>query len=288
MAAMGRSARFLLSSRWPSAKPEKCISRLNPCWPTFGGVSALCPRFRSNFNGCGWMPRHRDALFASGDQSRVLGRKEINPQLLSRIVREVPFFRAQAACFNAQTALVAAGDRRALIVNAVPNVDGDFGSVPIISMPNIGVMACVAPILLPGEKSARLTVRSTITRWTPTRGPRVVGAVWPPAKSVSVEASQPAVSAPTAANPASPQSGAPQNAGTNSNNVPSATSRASSSSRGGGSSSCPIDLPVMPTQEFGTTLRVPLGKPVIVGSVTFAPKAAPAWARPSKTPSRSI
>jgi hypothetical protein len=27
----------------------------------------------------------------------------------------------------------------------------------------------------------------------------------------------------------------------------------------------------MPTQEFGTTLRVPLGKPVIVGSVTFAP-----------------
>ena len=27
----------------------------------------------------------------------------------------------------------------------------------------------------------------------------------------------------------------------------------------------------MPTQEFGTTLRVPLGKPVVVGSVTFAP-----------------
>ena len=38
-----------------------------------------------------------------------------------------------------------------------------------------------------------------------------------------------------------------------------------------GSGSCPIDLPVMPTQEFGTTLRVPLGEPVVVGSVTFAP-----------------
>ena len=27
----------------------------------------------------------------------------------------------------------------------------------------------------------------------------------------------------------------------------------------------------MPTQQIGTTLRVPLGKPVIVGSITFAP-----------------
>ena len=26
----------------------------------------------------------------------------------------------------------------------------------------------------------------------------------------------------------------------------------------------------MPTQQIGTTLRVPLGKPVIVGSITFA------------------
>ena len=27
----------------------------------------------------------------------------------------------------------------------------------------------------------------------------------------------------------------------------------------------------MPTQQIGTMLRVPLGKPVIVGSITFAP-----------------
>jgi hypothetical protein len=39
----------------------------------------------------------------------------------------------------------------------------------------------------------------------------------------------------------------------------------------GGSGSCPVDRPVMPTQQIGTTLRVPLGKPVIVGSITFAP-----------------
>ncbi len=49
------------------------------------------------------------------------------------------------------------------------------------------------------------------------------------------------------------------------------TSHTSISSHGAGSSACPIDLPVMPTQEFGTTLRVPLGRPVVVGSVTFAP-----------------
>jgi hypothetical protein len=38
----------------------------------------------------------------------------------------------------------------------------------------------------------------------------------------------------------------------------------------GGSSSCPVDRPVMPTQQIGATLSVPLGKPVIVGAMTFA------------------
>ena len=39
----------------------------------------------------------------------------------------------------------------------------------------------------------------------------------------------------------------------------------------GGSASCPVDQPVLPTQQISTMLRVPLGKPVIVGSITFAP-----------------
>ena len=42
-----------------------------------------------------------------------------------------------------------------------------------------------------------------------------------------------------------------------------------------GSASCPVERPSIPAQEFATTLRVPLGRPVLVGGMTFAP-AGPA------------
>ncbi len=82
--------------------------------------------------------------------------------------------------------------------------------------------------------------------------------------------------APAAPSTVPPAAGTPQGKSTqpptgSASNAGPATAHASVSSHGAGSTSCPIDLPVMPTQEFGTTLRVPLGKPVVDGSVTFAP-----------------
>jgi len=40
---------------------------------------------------------------------------------------------------------------------------------------------------------------------------------------------------------------------------------------GAGSASCPVDRPNMPAAEMAMTARVPLGKPVLLGAVTFAP-----------------
>ena len=44
--------------------------------------------------------------------------------------------------------------------------------------------------------------------------------------------------------------------------------------RAAGSGSCPVQLPNMPAQQLATTVRVPLGKPVVFGGMTFAPKFA--------------
>jgi hypothetical protein len=250
-----------------------------------------------------WLDKvHREALFASDQPSSGNALQAINRQRLLRIAQDVPGFHAIANCLNGMNGFVSAGDRRALIVSAIPVVDGGIAAYqPVVSVPNVGVTAVVAPIRLPGTNSAMITVQTMITRWTPKRGPVVVGAAWAPGTSVRAAASQsPAKAAmPTAPfasppslgggfmqvmgdNPQTAPAGALHAVGNapttpskpaiaNAQNGTSNTSHTSVSSHGAGSTSCPIDLPIMPTQELGTTLRVPLGKPVVVGSVIFAP-----------------
>jgi hypothetical protein len=221
---------------------------------------------------------HREALLGSGAKGSpqdVL--PAIDPRKFSEIAREVPSFHARATCLSGLITSLSAGDRRQLIVSGIPVVDDNVAYSPVISMPNVGVTAELRPTVIPGGNSAMLHVRSTITRWTPERAPANIGSAWPAGQRMSVDASQPAVNASSSGAPVmgvTPSGGTaptPQLSQTTNVNAAPATSHASMSTHGPGSCSCPIDLPVMPTQEFGTTLRVPLGKPVIVGSVTFAP-----------------
>jgi hypothetical protein len=216
---------------------------------------------------------HRDLLFAGSKGSTARAQKAIDSQRLSQIAGEVPSFNALANCLNGLNAVVASGDRRALIINAVAADKGSGAYQPIVSMPNVGVMAMVAPIMLPGTKTAWLTVESRITRWSPSRPPAVVSAVWGPGKRIDIDAQQPAaiLQQPAAPPPGSSGPSSPASAASEPSKAAPASSHVKVLSHGAGSASCPIDLPVMPTQEFGTTLRVPLGKPVLVGSITFAP-----------------
>jgi len=270
---------------------------------------------------------HRDALLTTRKQAA----NEIDPRRLLQVAGEVPSFHASTDCMNGQAGTVVAGDRRSLIVDAIPAGDGGTAYQPIVSMPNVGVIANVQPILLRSSNMARLIVRATITRWTPARIPAVVGAAWPegsrasldvtpaPANSSTTNGTGPppaqfrpgfgggffqvasenaktatsvtASSAPSTTPPTVPpsagkpqtmpqqssSSGSPQEKSTQpsptiSQSSASISAHGTMSSHGAGYTSCPIDLPVMPTQEFSTTLRVPLGKPVVVGSVTFAPE----------------
>ncbi len=269
------------------------------------------PAFRVELRWLWLDSAHRNALIGSSiDHLSRRAPRSVDLNRFTQIEHQVPSIRACATFMNAQHSMLAAGDRRAVIVNAVPGANGGAGYSPIVTMPNVGVAAGVSALMQPDGKTAMLTVQSVVTRWTPKRGPVTVGAAWGPGSQVDADASQSPMSySTTGANPTRrvlrgmggmgigteggftqvpiekdktvpaatlPTVGGPavtptQPPAATAQNATSPTSHASISSHGAGSSSCPIDLPVMPTQEFGTTLRVPLGEPVVVGSVTFSP-----------------
>ncbi|MGO9112481.1 MAG: hypothetical protein ACLP9L_24890 [Thermoguttaceae bacterium] len=205
--------------------------------------------------------KHRDHLLAGrlkpseGQLSLTVDR-----QRLRQIAREVPGFHGRVACVSGLGTVIAAGDRRAIILSTIPVVGVGIGYQPIISVPNVGVTAQLRPTFVPGTKTATLDIASIITRWDPSRKPAIIGAAWSEDKQVVDRNDPPApVAAKNAANagPATP----PQ---------PVVPSNGAHSAQGG-TSFCPVDQPVMPTQQIGTMLRVPLGKAVIVGAITFAP-----------------
>ncbi len=184
----------------------------------------------------------------------------LDPERLRQIAREVPGFIGHVACQDGLGTVITAGDRRAIIQTAIPVVGGDgVGYQPVIRLPNVGVVAQVRPTFVPGTKTATLDIASIITRWDPSRKAAIIGAAWPPENHVVAWNPSPApAAAPNAANsaPATP--------------LQPVTPRMRTQNSQGGTSFCPVDQPVMPTQQIGTTLSVPLGKPVIVGAMTFA------------------
>jgi hypothetical protein len=205
---------------------------------------------------------HRRRLLAGreklseGQLSLTVDRKK-----LRQIAREVPGFHGRLACINGIETAIAAGDRRAIISSAIPVVGGDsVGYQPVISAADVGVTAQVRPTCVPGTKTAMLDIASVITRWDPSRKPAIIGSTWPGDKQADASNAAPFSSPGQTATSGVPgMTSAPV--------TPSVRNHAAP----GGSASCPVDQPVMPTQRIGTTLQVPLGEPVIVGSMTFAP-----------------
>ncbi len=206
--------------------------------------------------------KQRDRLLA-GQAKSSHGQRSlaVDRQRLRKIARKVPGFHGQVTCESGIGTAIAAGDRRAIILSAIPVIGGDgIGYQPIISAPNVGVTAQVRPTFVPGTKTAILDIASIITRWRPSRKATIIGAAWPgDKKDLAWNPARVPPPAQDAAKPAPATTPAP------------AAPFMRTHSTKGGAASCPIDQPVMPTEQIGTTLRVPLGKPVIVGSITFAP-----------------
>ena len=129
-----------------------------------------------------------------------------------------------------------------------------IGYSPVISVPNVGVTAQVRPTFIPGTKTAMLDIASIITRWDPSRKSAIVAL----ACDKQVIAVIPA--------PAPPGPESAQVAGTT---APSHLRENAFRSRRLGFLSRRSAGNADPADRHHATGS--LGKPVIVGAVTFAP-----------------
>jgi hypothetical protein len=185
-----------------------------------------------------------DELVGSGKgSSEVRTRLAVDPKVLKSLDGKVPSFRGRIVCANGQLAHLSAGDRRSLIVGAIPVVGSGVGYQPLVQTPNLGVVAELRPTVVPGGRIAILDVHSTVTRWGKTQKTALLGGGQSELTRVAKDAKLGTSSEETSVAPA-------------------------------GSSTCPVQQPDIPAQQLATTLRVPLGKPVILGGMTFAPSGA--------------
>jgi len=158
----------------------------------------------------------------------------IDPAAYDRLSREVPGYCGRITCFSGQTVHLVSGNRRSVVMGAIPVVGSGIGYQPIMSIPNAGVVLQVTPSLLPGNDAAILDVRSTVTGWVEPEPIPFAGSDSPATERLD-PASQELVREP------------------------------------GGASTVTLDRLDFPAQQLATTLRVPLDRPVVVGGLTHDP-----------------
>jgi len=154
-----------------------------------------------------------------------------------RLSRERPGHRGRIACFSGQTVHLVSGSRRNVVIGAIPVVGSGIGYQPQTATPNAGVLLEVTPSLLPGTDVAILDIQSTVTGWVEPEPIPVVGSSFPSTQKLD-PASQELAYEP------------------------------------GGAASLTLDRVNIPAQQLATALRVPLGKPVLVGGLTQEPTEA--------------
>jgi hypothetical protein len=174
--------------------------------------------------------------FARPDSKKI--RLSVNPKVLDELARTVPALRGQIACFNNQTVHIIAGDRRNVLTSAIPVVGGaDTGYQTVAANVNIGALLQVCPSSIPGKNSATVDIESMVTDWRDGLDP------------VKIQSTTPAMDVPVESTPGA----------------------ASTKQPGKTNSVTLMDHLQIPTQQLACTLRVPLGKPVLVGGLTLDP-----------------
>ncbi len=157
-------------------------------------------------------------LMGRNKGSDAATRSTVDPKALEELARSAPGYRGQITCFSGQTVYIAAGERRTVVLGAIPVVgDRAIAYQNLTAMPNIGAVLQVTPSVLPGKDRGLIDVNSLVTGWTD--------------KATGSKAAEGEIAE------SSPQ----------------------------------VDRLRMPTQQLATTLRVPLGRPVLVGGVTLNP-----------------
>jgi len=174
-----------------------------------------------------------DRVLADGPG--VAGRVVADAKMLDHLTRTVPGARARIACLNGTATYVVAGDRRSQITSAIPVVGSGIGYQPVISIPNVGVLLQVRPVVDHGADTAMLHLASTVTRWRDQPAPVAVGGQNPPAEVEEFGNESERTHVPA------------------------------------GSAQATVDRPRIAAQEVASSLRVPLGRPVLIGGLTLDP-----------------
>jgi hypothetical protein len=175
-------------------------------------------------------------LPSSGDGKKV--RITVDPKILEEFSRTVPSLRGQIACLNNQSVHLVAGDRRNVLTSAIPVVGGsEAGYQPVSANINVGALLQVCPAYIPGMNSATVDLESTVTNWRDGLDP------------VKIETTMPPSDIPTENVPGMPSTKHP----------------------GKTSTVTLMDHLKIPAHQIACTLKVPLGKPVLVGGLTLDP-----------------
>ena len=173
-----------------------------------------------------------DALMGAGP--RGAGRLAVDPKKLDQLSRTVPGARGRTTCDSGTSTYLVAGQRRSQVTSAIPVVGSGIGYQPVISIPNVGVLLEVSPVVDGASRTAMLTLQSTVTRWGQQPPPVKIGGESPEAEVKDF---------------------------VNENE----TTRVPASG-----ASVTIDRPNIAAHEVAASLRVPLGQPVLIGGLTLA------------------
>jgi hypothetical protein len=179
-------------------------------------------------------PQLDELLGHHADKPGEDGPLTVDPGVCDRLCQEVPGYRGRITCFSGQTVHVASGNRRNVVISAIPVVGSGIGYQPILGVVNAGVLLQVTPSLLPGTDAAILDVQSTVTGPIEPEPIPFVGSDFPATERVD-PVSQELTREP------------------------------------GGSTTLTLDRLDIPAQQLATALRVPLDEPVLVGGLTLDP-----------------
>lgn len=175
-------------------------------------------------------------------------------------------YRGQVTCFNGQTVHIVSGRLQTVLQGGIPVVSaGGAGYQPTIMTPHVGALLEIRPMLLPGGRSAIINVESSVTRWDQPGAPAELGAEGDLAAGAKTERrTKTAARAGGAGGGAGAMSGMPGGMG-----MMGGMGMTEGMMAGGGSSAVQVDRINVVAQQLATSLRVPLGKPVLVGGMTF-------------------
>ena len=232
------------------------------------------------------------------------------------LVRKAPGFAGRIVCMNGQLMHLASGDRRPVISGAIPALGTTLSATPAAGAGGMGGMGMGGMFAVPAEQTAAppgdfiCPVPPFVAAQQ--KAAPAAGSKPPPNPPGGQPVQQPATAQqPPAASPTVietqavyqpvvevPNVGvvvevrpliAPPGADTAVLDVQCFVTRwgkpgPAAKVAGAGGAVCPVDRVNMPAADLAATARVPLGKPVLLGAVTFAPTEGAGLNKPTDNP----